>query len=321
MQIIFVHPKLRRARTLNLRLRWVLAAALVFAAMVSGGTSWLSYVAIRHAIETRLPFVQPWIASVAPPASGQPNDEAMLRQKIDALAVKLGQIQARMMRLDIIGSRVASIAGLKPSELPPQLPGRGGPLAGAAPITLEELTRSIDQLASSMEPRIDLLDLVESELVYRNVHTRLLPNSEPLPDGNLGSRFGYRSDPFTRRSALHEGVDFNAPAGTPIVAAGSGVVVFAGLHPSYGNQVDIDHGDGLVTRYAHASRLLVKEGDIVRQGQRIADVGTTGRSTGPHLHFEVRLHDAPQDPLRFLQSAGALGLRLAMQNVGAPSKP
>ncbi|MFN3630730.1 MAG: M23 family metallopeptidase, partial [Casimicrobiaceae bacterium] len=112
--------------------------------------------------------------------------------------------------------------------------------------------------------------------------------------------YGYRIDPFTGHQSFHEGIDFAAETGTPIVAAASGKVISAEQHPAYGKFIDIDHGNGLVTRYAHASELLVKEGDLVVRGQTIARVGSTGRSTGPHLHFEVRLNGAPQNPARFL---------------------
>jgi murein DD-endopeptidase MepM/ murein hydrolase activator NlpD len=211
---------------------------------------------------------------------------------------------------------VANMAGIKPQDLKGldaapvlrpnffALGGKGG-AEPAGPRALEELSSVVDRLLTGLDNRGDSLAFIETELQYRSAGARLVPNYEPLPDGSLGSRYGYRSDPFTGRASMHEGIDFNAPIGTPILAAGSGTVVFAGMHPGYGNQIDIDHGDGILTRYAHASRLLVKEGDIIKQGQKIAEVGSTGRSTGAHLHFEVRLNGESQDPLKFL-SSGAL---------------
>jgi murein DD-endopeptidase MepM/ murein hydrolase activator NlpD len=121
--------------------------------------------------------------------------------------------------------------------------------------------------------------------------------------GWLSSSFGWRIDPFTGQKSFHEGLDFPSEAGTPIAAAASGKVIFAEVHPQYGKMIEIDHGNGLVTRYAHASRLFVKEGDLVVRGQMVATVGSTGRATGPHLHFEVRLNGVPQNPARFLVSA------------------
>jgi murein DD-endopeptidase MepM/ murein hydrolase activator NlpD len=126
------------------------------------------------------------------------------------------------------------------------------------------------------------------------------------------SGFGQRVDPFTGQWAMHEGIDFLADTGSPIQAAAAGVVVFAGFHPQYGYVVDIDHGNDLITRYAHTSKIFVKEGDVVQRGTKIAEVGSTGRSTGPHLHFEVRFKGVPQNPARFLfASQGAADKKAA----------
>jgi murein DD-endopeptidase MepM/ murein hydrolase activator NlpD len=127
----------------------------------------------------------------------------------------------------------------------------------------------------------------------------MVPSSAPI-DGPIGSGFGFRSDPFSGRPALHTGLDFPADVGTPILAAAGGMVVSTEVHPAYGKLVEIDHGNGLLTRYAHASKVLVKPGDLVKRGQLVAHVGTSGRSTGPHLHFEVLVEGVPQNPARFL---------------------
>ena len=128
-----------------------------------------------------------------------------------------------------------------------------------------------------------------------------MPTAMPITDyPYLSSSYGWRRNPVTGRSAMHEGLDFAAPPGTPILAASGGVVLEARFHPGYGNMVEIDHGDGLITRYAHASSLMVKQGQLVDRGQQIARVGSSGRSTGPHLHFEVRLAGQPLDPRLFL---------------------
>jgi len=165
----------------------------------------------------------------------------------------------------------------------------------------------IESMSRGIDHRLDELNLIESELLSRTVRSKLLPSSQPLEIGAYGSGFGWRLDPFTGQRAMHEGIDFSAPVGTPILAAAAGVVVFAGWDAAYGRQVDVDHGQGLVTRYAHASKLHVKRGDIVKQGQKIAEVGSSGRSTGPHLHFEVRINNVAQDPRKYLQT----GLNLA----------
>ena len=141
---------------------------------------------------------------------------------------------------------------------------------------------------------------VESRLFDLKIRKMMVPTQQPLIGGNLGSSFGWRIDPFTGRSALHTGLDFQADTGTQILAAAGGVVVTQEFHPAYGNLIEVDHGNDLITRYAHASKVMVKKGDLIKRGQKIAEVGTTGRSTGAHLHFEVLVQGVPQDPQKFL---------------------
>src|SRR6185312_7449339 len=150
----------------------------------------------------------------------------------------------------------------------------------------------------------DVLTLTESRLLESRLKTLMIPSSRPI-DVPVGSGFGFRADPFTGRGALHTGLDFPSPIGTEIHAAAGGVVRTAEMHPEYGLMLEIDHGNGLMTRYGHTSRILVKPGDLVKRGQVVADVGTTGRSTGPHLHFEVLVDGIPQDPQRFLAGPNA----------------
>jgi murein DD-endopeptidase MepM/ murein hydrolase activator NlpD len=141
---------------------------------------------------------------------------------------------------------------------------------------------------------------MESRLFDQKIRKMMVPTQQPVQDGQVGSSFGWRIDPFTGRSALHTGLDFQADTGTAILAAAGGVVVAQEVHPGYGNMLEIDHGNNLITRYAHASKVWVKKGDLVKRGQKVAAVGSTGRSTGPHLHFEVMVQGVPQDPQKFL---------------------
>ena len=310
MQIILVHPRFRQARTIVIGRGTVTTLALALLLALASASGLLSYVMVRHAAGAQLPWLQQWLPQPAPLAA---DGDERVRHHIDALAVRLGQLQARLARLDALGERLASMAGLPAVDIgaASRVPGRGGPLAaGSRSLTLDELAHAIDRTDSAFERQSDPLDLLESELLYREAAARLVPSTRPLADALVGSAFGARIDPFTGRRVVHEGLDFGAPVGTPILAAAAGVVVYAERHPAYGNQVDIDHGNGLVTRYAHASRLDVTAGEIVKQGQKIAEVGSTGRSTGPHLHFEVRLDGVPKDPLAYLRG----GLRGA----GAP---
>ncbi len=331
MQIILVHPRLSKARTITLsRGRLALAGmALLLGLLLASGL--LSWATLRNADELRASLAGSWLgATVAAPAAGVSDD--YVRQNIDALAVRLGQIQARLAGLDALGDRLVESVGWKSPDVSPQAAtprkswlsrgrrdqpaapasapaepaaaasGSGGPYLPAVPErSLGGLGMEIERTSNLLERRLDQWSLLESDLLYQNVANKLVPTSEPLREPSVGSGFGWRTDPFTGKSAMHEGLDFNAPTGTPILAAGAGVVASAGRNPAYGLVVDIDHGAGVTTRYAHATRIFVQPGDIVRQGEKIAEVGTTGRSTGPHLHFEVRVNGGPRDPMRYLR--------------------
>ena len=160
----------------------------------------------------------------------------------------------------------------------------------------------VDTLAKEMSLRHDQFSVLETMLVHDSANRKFMPSGSPIIDGWFSSNFGYRIDPFTGQQSMHEGIDFPADTGTPIVATASGKIIYAEWHPAYGKMIEIDHGNGLVSRYAHTSAMHVKEGDLVVRGQKVAAVGSTGRSTGPHLHFEVRLNGVPQNPARFLQA-------------------
>ncbi len=232
-----------------------------------------------------------------------------MRENLDAMAQKVGELQAKLMRLEAVSERIAGMAGMKPDELkkiaPEPTGGSGGPLVSLTDIapqstrTLDELNAEMSSLQSMSERNNDVFTLIESRLFEKRLEALMVPSSPPV-DGPIGSGFGFRTDPFTHQTALHTGLDFPAEVGTPIRAAAGGVVLSAAAHPQYGNLVELDHGNGLVTRYGHTSRMLVKQGDLVKRGQIIAEVGSTGRSTGPHLHFEVLVEGVQQNPTKFL---------------------
>lgn len=225
--------------------------------------------------------------------------DRFMRENLDAMARKLGEMQAKMVQLEALGERVSGLAGVNPADIK-VAPGRGGALVAGPSLTMEQLQATLANLDQLTQQRTDLLTVMESRLFDQKIRKMMVPTQQPVANGHLGSSFGWRIDPFTGRSALHTGLDFQADPGTPILAAAGGVVVTQELHPAYGNMVEIDHGNDLITRYAHASRVWVKKGDLIKRGQKVADVGTTGRSTGPHLHFEVLVQGVPQDPQKFL---------------------
>lgn len=300
MQIILVDRRLRQARAMTLSRRTLAAAIIGVVATIVLAVVGLYVVTFRAGAEFRVPLIHDLVASVA--RDEVARREQITRDNVASMARKLGEMQAQLMRLDALGERVSRMSGIRPEEFNfKELPGRGGAApTGGREMGLQELDVELQRIAKGVEARADYMNVIESELVDAQVRRALLPQNTPLTEGFVGSGYGMRTDPFTGQVAMHAGVDFAAPIGTPIFAAAGGVVADAEVHPAYGNTLTIDHGNNLSTLYAHASRLLVKPGDIVRRGQKIAEVGTTGRSTGPHLHFEVHVKGVPQNPTRFL---------------------
>lgn len=249
--------------------------------------------------------------------------DRFMRENLDVMAKRLGEMQAKLLQLEALGERVSGLAGINPAEIRAK-PGQGGALVSGRPLTMDELQATLSDLDRVTEQRTDLMAVVESRLFEQKVRTMMIPTQHPVAFGGAGSGFGWRIDPFTGRSALHTGIDYQSAAGTAILAAAGGVVVTQEFRPDYGNMVEIDHGKDLITRYAHASKVLVKKGDLVKRGQKIAEVGTTGRSTGPHLHFEVLVRGVPQDPHKFMAASRSLPAQqvaLARTQVPLPTTP
>lgn len=322
MHLILVSDRMATAKSVHIKVWHILLVGMGGLLMVLGVASLFSYVTVRYAAEIRLPFLQQMLMAMNAEESQRSKD--YLRENLNAMAVKLGQMQAQQARLDALGDRLAATAGVKPVDIrhaggvtgsrKVEQDGRGGPLLQATPLSASALQNSIDALAQQLEMRGDALLLVEAHLLDARIRQNRLPTSLPIAVPWNASTYGWRIDPITGDQALHEGVDFSAEIGTPINAAATGVVVLAERHPEYGNLIEIDHGHEITTRYAHASAMFVKPGLIVRRGQKIAEVGNTGRSTGPHLHFEVRLRGAAQNPNRFLQAAQAKDLDKLVRN-------
>ncbi len=294
-----------KARSLTLTPTHMVAGALGLAATVVALAGLLFYVTVRHATDIKLPIVESLVLSAQQEQARK--TEGFLRENLDAMAIKLGQMQAQLMRLDALGERLSALAGLKPQEFRfNEIPGRGGAISSSVPaqsLSMEDLGREMDALSRHMENRTDHLGILESTLFDARVKKKLMPTITPVEGSWNASSFGWRIDPITGQHALHEGIDFIADVGTPVFAAAGGVVIFAEYHYQYGNMVEIDHGNDFITRYAHASKLFVKVGDVVHRGRKVAVVGSTGRSTGPHLHFEVRYRGVAQNPARFLRAA------------------
>lgn len=290
---------------MTLRKRHLLLAGLMFLSFTLACCLLLGYVALKTGSVLHLPGVRGMIE-----AAGQSESERKdryVRQNIDAMAVKLGEMQAQLVRLEALAERVSGLAGVNPEEFnlhePP--PRGGAEPAVSRDVTLEEFQSQLAQLNNGMERRADYLNVLESALLSAKLKSKMMPTSLPVSVEYNSSTFGPRLDPFTGKIAMHEGIDFVANPGTPIVAAAGGVVITAEWSHDFGNMIEIDHGNDITTLYAHASRVYVHVGDIVRRNQHIADVGMTGRATGPHLHFEVHVKGIPQNPAKFLESGGA----------------
>src|SRR5499426_3874549 len=291
-----------KARSLNLTLRHFVGTALLGFALLCAATEGLYWLTLRYASEIRAPALQRLVLS-AQEAEAE-RGRAFVQQNLNAMAVKLGEMQAQLTRLDALGERLSSIAGVRDIRFS-EAPGLGGASPTLLPpqnLSLAEFSEKLALLSRQVETRNDMLGVLDAQLFEQAVKKRLLPTMMPVAASYNASSFGRRIDPFTGQWALHEGIDFLADHGSAVHAAAAGVVIFAGFHPQYGYVVDIDHGNDLVTRYAHCSKLFVREGDVLQRGRKIAESGSTGRSTGPHLHFEVRYRGSAQNPAKFLEA-------------------
>lgn len=325
MQFIIVDGRYARSRTFKVS-GWLLTVlALVSVALIASASLTAAKV---WGLTGQLAASDTAAASAAPLLSGVDQDPTkwnlFMRQNIDAMARKVGEMQARMLQLESLSERVSAMAGVpipaNPEKKTGQSPGQGGVLVGNRPLSMQELQTTLDSLERMSGQRADLLTVLESRLLDVHLSKHLIPTQPPVPGKVVGSGFGWRIDPITGGSALHTGLDFAAPTGSDILAAAGGVVVTQEFHRDYGNMVEVDHGNQVLTRYAHASRVLVQQGDVVRRGQKIAQVGTSGRSTGPHLHFEVWVQGVLQNPQKFLDSGDA-AVRAIAQAQEAASPP
>ena len=226
--------------------------------------------------------------------------------QLRALMLRLGQLQSQMLRLNAVGQRVLEKLNVDSSEFDfSASPGIGGPLSERdEPKSLPvNMNRVMAVLSHDMAHRGVQLNMLDSMLTNAALKKEAFPVGNPVKSGHLSSKFGWRIDPFTGRRKFHHGVDLAARRGAKVVAVASGVVTWAGKRGGYGNLVEITHADGYVTRYGHSSRVLVSKGQVVRRGQSIARVGSTGRSTGPHLHYEVLFNGKKVDPTKYIKAS------------------
>jgi len=302
MNVIFISSQSAQAKKLVLNKLHITLVLIVLLIIVLALALSLNFFSIRYADRIEAPYLKALL--VSPQEERHQRMQAKLQDDLNIMAIKLGEMQAQLLRLDAVGEHLLESSGFDLNDfMMDQPPGQGGIYNefDAQSLDFNELDRELRRLSIKLDERGDRLGALETLLRSERLSSSMLPTVMPVDTDWYSSGFGYRIDPFTGKRALHEGVDFAAKTGTPIRAAAGGVVVYSDRHPQYGKMIEIDHGDEMVSRYAHASKLHVEPGQVVQQGQKIAEVGSTGRSTGSHLHFEIRHKNVPQNPSRFLK--------------------
>lgn len=287
MHIIFLSRDRGAARSLSLDVRWLLLGGLLSLGLVLGtGVALGSWMSASESVSA-----DPRLADAL---DAQRSEMTQAREdaqrQLDAFAAHIAELQARLTRLDALGERVAELAELDASEFDFSLGvGQGGPedALDAPAYQPPPFMEVLDQLGERLHSREQQLEVLEQLLGERRLNDATSPAGRPVRQGYVSSPFGVRSDPLTGRLSHHKGVDFAAKAGSDVLAVGAGVVTWSGRKSGYGNLVEISHADGYRTLYAHNQRNLVEVGDLVQRGQAIAKVGSSGRSTGAHVHFEV----------------------------------
>jgi murein DD-endopeptidase MepM/ murein hydrolase activator NlpD len=302
MQIIFLSSN--KGTVLNLGLCkplhfFFLATVLL---LIGGSIGYFGYWLAQTPVSER--DLTAWKSSL----HQQKIDLEALKQESDAsievLSSRLGLMQAHVNRIDALGQKLIHMAKIDQGEFDfNQAPAVGGPESPyQSTVDTSELHKAIDQLAASLDNRENQLTVLEQLLMNRKLLSEVQPSGRPIISGWLSSYFGMRTHPITGKRERHKGIDFAGKLGGPVIAVAKGVVTFAGTRYGYGNVIDINHGNGYTTRYGHNSKLLVSVGDTVEKGFQIAEIGSTGRSTGPHVHFEVLKDGVQVNPMKFINA-------------------
>jgi murein DD-endopeptidase MepM/ murein hydrolase activator NlpD len=319
MQIIVVSSRLGQTRQLNLapgnwRLWLPVAAVLV---TLGSALYWLGYQAapVSPSVAYSAGVTSLWQREIDRQRLQINSTREAFDDNINALAYRLGELQAHMARLNAVGQRMVEMARIDPAEFDfDATPALGGPeetADNAGPElqavvqdmhSLDQFSASLDEFARRLDERERQMRVLQDLLVASRLQEQVRPSGYPVLRGYMTSGYGWRRDPFSGRSAMHRGVDFAARSGADVITVAAGIVTFAGDRNGYGIMVEINHGNGYVTRYGHNSKVLVKPGDRVLKGQRIALVGSTGRSTGPHVHFEVLRNGVVVNPGEYIRA-------------------
>ena len=304
MNIIFIGKRGRQTRTFKPGSPSVILGAVLALTIIPSLTFYSGYFTATQIFpDQEKTLLSAWQGEM----DVQREEIATARQKvdedIDALALRLGELQAKVIRLDALGERLTEIAKLDRGEFdfstPPAM---GGPENTAVEdsITVPDFIESLESLSKQVDDRSDQLGLLETMLMSRNLEDEVSPAGRPIKRGWISSYYGMRTDPFTGRREHHKGMDLAGKDGSDVIAVGAGVVTWAGDRYGYGKLVEVNHGNGYATRYGHSKELLVEVGDAVKKGQVLALMGSTGRSTGPHVHFEVLYKGKAVDPKKYI---------------------
>ncbi len=303
MKFIIVNQKSGKSRYMSAN-RLILGVAIASLLGLPAAIGYMSYRAGLKEAGATSDIVSKWKEALQHQVEAIEVARREARENLGASALRLAQLQARIVRLDALGERLSNIANLDEGEFDfSQAPALGGPESvemGAA-YSAPEFLKVMDKLAEDIESRGDQLSILETLLVDRKIQSDVFLAGRPVEKGWMSSRFGRRTDPINGRLAWHNGVDFAGKDGSDVITVAAGVVVYAGPRSGFGKMVEINHGSGFTSRYGHHKELFVKVGDIVKKGQIVGKMGSSGRSTGPHVHFEVFKNGRVVDPYSYIQ--------------------
>ncbi|MEE4281893.1 MAG: M23 family metallopeptidase [Pseudomonadales bacterium] len=280
--------------------RRLAVAATAMATLCISAVIWVSLNIQPNEVDSQV--VAQWRAKLDSQREAMQIIEQKSLAQSAAVGRQLAQMQARLLRMEAIGAHMAEAAELQDGEFDfSALPAQGGPVEGGqTALQFDDLAVELDRLSSAIKRREFELDVLDDVLVNEEIQTTSVVRGRPVKWGWLSSQFGQRVDPITGKTAWHSGVDFAGKDGSDVIAVASGVVTFAGKRSGYGKLVEISHANGYVTRYAHHKELTVETGEVVKKGESIGKMGSSGRSTGPHVHFEVLKNGRTVDPASYV---------------------
>lgn len=308
LTLLYRGKNVRFSMRLN-KLHWL--SAVVTFALLSGGIVYLLLSTNEKPINKADYLTSQTMDSTSRPFSKSlesnalnSNKRDLKSQQVTALMIKLAELQSHVLRLNALGERLADNANIPEQEFNfEQLPPSGGPSSTTSEISKKsfaQLLVDITQLENSLDHEENQLQMLESFTLGHHIESTRYLSGRPITKGWLSSYFGVRKDPFNGRPAMHKGIDFAGKEDGDIIATASGIVSWSDDRYGYGQLIEINHGDGLKTRYGHNKKLLVNVGDVVTKGQVIAKMGSTGRSTGPHVHYEILHNNKQINPLKFV---------------------